>query len=397
MRWGKRSVGKLLALVAVVVGLGCSPAAGTAPAAGAGAPASQPAAAAPPSGGASAAGPAASAPAAPASAPAAAAPAQASAPPAATKLLVGAQGRPDQAHLQLGIDGGHFVRQGIDVELVQINTGAEMVPALATNQIQVGNGAPSSALYNAFNRGINIRIVADYAHVGTGGDTTLAMLVRKEPWDTGAVRSLRDLSGRTMALAAPPGQLADLFYTRALEKEGISGAGVNVEYMPFPDIIGALGSARADGGMLTEPFVTQVVQQGLAEVLYPAGAVIPDAILSVLQYSPQFAAEQPDLATRFMVAYLQGVRDHYDAFHLKQNRDAAIEHLVKALPIKDPRVWESYPPQYVDLNGKVNVDDLKDSAAFYARQGTLEGSVPDIEKYVDPQFAEAAVRQIGRR
>jgi hypothetical protein len=70
-------------------------------------------------------------------------------------------------------------------------------------------------------------------------------------------------------------------------------------------------------------------------LLYPVGAVIPGALLSVLQYSPQFAAEQSDAATRFMVGYLQGVRDYTDAFVLGKDRDAAIDTLLQSLSPKD--------------------------------------------------------------
>ena len=66
--------------------------------------------------------------------------------------------------------------------------------------------------------------------------------------------------------------------------------------------------------MLTEPLVTDSVQKGLVSILYTAGALRPGTYLSVLQYSPEFAHNSSDVATRFMQAYLQGVRDYYDAF-----------------------------------------------------------------------------------
>jgi NitT/TauT family transport system substrate-binding protein len=365
--------------------------------------ASAPAKPAAPAGGASTG----AAPAAPttAAAPAASAPTSApapaaqAAPPPRVALRVAVQGRPDQAHLQLALDRGYLAAQGLDVETVQITSGAEMVPALATNQIQVGNGAPSAALYNALNRGVDIRIVADYVHVGPPTDTVLAILVRRDLWDSGAVRSLADLKGgRTFVAGTVPGTVSDFLYNRALAKEGISGDDIKVEFMPIPDIYAALGNARADAGTLTEPLTTQAVQQGIATVLYPAGAVIPGALLSVLQYSPQFAAEQPDAATRFMVGYLQGVRDYHDAFVLGKDRDAAIDTLLQSLSPKDRRMWETAHPATIDLNGVVNVDDLKDSAAFYTARGDVTGGMaPDVTKYVDTRFAEAAVQILGRR
>ncbi len=318
-------------------------------------------------------------------------------PPARVAVRVAVQGRPDQAHLQLALDRGYFAAQGLDVETVHITSGAEMVPALATNQIQVGNGAPSAALYNAMSRGVDIRIVADYAHVGPPTDTTLAILVRKDLWDAGSVRSLTDLRGRTFAAGTVPGTVSDLLLDRALAMEGIGRDGIQVQYMPIPDILAALANARVDGGTLTEPLATQAVQQGIAVVLYPAGAVIPGAILSVLQYSSQFAIEQPDAAIRFMIGYLQGVRDYYDAFVLRRNREAAIDTLVRSLSPKDPRIWESYHPTTIDLNGMVDLDALRDAAEYYLQKGMFTGPIPDFTKFVDMQFADAAVHILGRR
>ena len=60
-------------------------------------------------------------------------------------------------------------------------------------------------------------------------------------------------------------------------------------------------------------------------------------------------------------------------------------------------MWETAHPATTDLNGIIDVNDLKDSAAFYAQRGDLTGGVPDFAKYVDPRFAEAAVQILGRR
>ncbi|HEY7066582.1 MAG TPA: ABC transporter substrate-binding protein [Chloroflexota bacterium] len=227
----------------------------------------KPAAAPPPA----AAAPAAAPPATPASAAAAPAP-----PPERVALKLAVQGRPDQAHVQLALDRGYFTAQGLDVETVNISSGAEMVPALATNQIQVGNGAPSAALFNAMTRGLDIRLVADYAHAGPPDDTVHAIVVRKELWDSGAVRGLADLkSGRVFGGTSVPGTLSDRLFYKSLAKEGANADGIQIEYMPIPDIYAGLGNGRLDAGTLTEPLTTQAVQQNIATVLYPVGDSVP--------------------------------------------------------------------------------------------------------------------------
>jgi NitT/TauT family transport system substrate-binding protein len=97
------------------------------------------------------------------------------------------------------------------------------------------------------------------------------------------------------------------------------------------------------------------------------------------------------------VAYLKGARDYYDAFYRNQDRAAVIELLTKYLPVKDPTLWEAATPGHTDLNGHVNVADLKRQAAFFKEQGTLSGPVPDLDKYVTAAFADGAVKIIGPR
>ena len=80
-----------------------------------------------------------------------------------------------------------------------------------------------------------------------------------------------------------------------------------------------------------------------------------------------------------MVAFLKGARDYYDAFFLGEDKDAAIAILTKYLPVKDPKLWET-SRQYTDLNGHVNVADLKLQAAFQKAHGNVTGAVPDISK-----------------
>jgi NitT/TauT family transport system substrate-binding protein len=117
----------------------------------------------------------------------------------------------------------------------------------------------------------------------------------------------------------------------------------------------------------------------------------------VLQYSSQFATEQPDAATRFMVGYLKGVRDYTDAFVYQKDRDAAIDTLLQSLSPKDRRMWETAHYMTIDQNGVVNVDDLRDSAEFYLQRGDFPGPVPDFAKFIDMRFADAAAQILGRR
>src|SRR5262249_43956734 len=116
-------------------------------------------------------------------------------------VKVGVTGRPDQAAVELAYRRGHFAAQGIEVQLVPGGSSAQdYIAALASNQIQVAAGSPSAGMVNALNRGIDLRIVADWARVGDAKDNAIALVVRTDLLDSGAVKSAADLKGKSIAV-----------------------------------------------------------------------------------------------------------------------------------------------------------------------------------------------------
>lgn len=313
-----------------------------------------------------------------------------------TVVKLGMVGRPDIAAFVLAIQRGYFEREGIEIEAVMATSGQEFPAQLATNQIQVASGVPNAALFNALNRGIDIRIVADEAHIADASDRTVSIVVRADLMESGAVKGPADLKGRTYAPGPVSGQYPDVLFHKLFERGGFTEAEANAVHLTFPDALAALASKRVDAAFLIEPLVRQAEDRRIAHVLVTAGAIDPGAQTSILQYSAAFA-QQSAAATGFMVAYLEGVRDYYDAIFLKKNRDDAIAILIAQTPLKDPKIWQEDMFRHTDLNGRINLADLKSQAAFYQQQGTLTGAIPDIDKYVDLSFAEAAVKRIGAR
>jgi len=311
------------------------------------------------------------------------------------KVVLGVSGRPDQADLELALKRGYFEKQGIDIETVQANTGQEMVPSLAANQLQVASGSPNAGLFNALNRGIDIRLVADFAHVGPKGDQTVSVMAREDLMEQSAIKSPADLKGRSVARGPGSGQITDMLFDTLFRQYGFTMTDVTMRDLTFADSLAAMGSKTLDAAFQVEPLVTTAVRRKIARVLVDGGSIIPGSELSIVYYSPEFARNK-DAATKFMVAYLQGVRDYYDAFFLGKGKDAAIALLVQSLPVKDPSLWET-SRQYTDQNGRMNIDDVKRQAAFYRAEGLVSGPVSDIDKHLETGFAEAAVKILGAR
>ena len=96
---------------------------------------------------------------------------------------------------------GFLKAEGVEAELVVFDSSARMVAPLATGDVDIGSGAVGAGTYNALERGIRLRAVADKAR-NKGVYSYQALVVRKDLWDSGAVRSLKDLKGRKFAMTA---------------------------------------------------------------------------------------------------------------------------------------------------------------------------------------------------
>ena len=107
-------------------------------------------------------------------------------------------------------------------------------------------------------------------------------------------------------------------------------------------------------------------------------------------------AEKQDLARRFMVAYLEGVRDYVDGFFKGDaaKKAAVVKALVENTNIQDPAAFERMGMPAVNPNGKVNVESLRRDMELFRQIGLVQAPA-DLTKLVDHSFVEAAVKVLG--
>ena len=75
---------------------------------------------------------------------------------------------------------------------------AQQIAPLSSGSIDVACGAISAGLYNAISRDIPMKVVADKGR-NAPGYAYNSILVRKDLIDSGAVKTLADMKGRTLA------------------------------------------------------------------------------------------------------------------------------------------------------------------------------------------------------
>ena len=79
----------------------------------------------------------------------------------AAHAAVGALDRYSREPLIELVRRGYFREEGIDLDYVNFGSASEIVPAVATNQLEVGGISPNPATLNALSRGLGIKLVGD--------------------------------------------------------------------------------------------------------------------------------------------------------------------------------------------------------------------------------------------
>jgi len=291
---------------------------------------------------------------------------------------------------------GYLKQEGIEAQFTVFDSSARMVAPLATGEIDIGSGAINAGTYDAFERGITLRAVADKAR-NKGVYSYQALVVRKDLWDSGAVRSLKDLKGRKFAMTANGANEAAVM-AQSLAAVGLKSSELDMTLLSMPQQVAGYASKALEASILPEPFLSSAISQGTVVSLAPMSQLREDDVSGVVVFGDHFIKQRPDVARKVMRAYIRGLRDYVDA--LKDARLAGpdaqeiIDIMARYSTIKDKAVLARIIPHYVDPNGTVGVESLRKDWEFYKQSGLIRGDVT-VEQIIDTSFVDAALKDLG--
>ncbi|QRG07028.1 ABC transporter substrate-binding protein [Xanthobacter dioxanivorans] len=289
--------------------------------------------------------------------------------------------------LVVGVEKGFFKEYGVDVEPVYFRSGAEQIPALSTGTVDVILSSATASLFNAIASGVDMKIVADYISL-VPGTAPHGLLVREELMASGKVKTVADLKGRSIGVTAV-GVYTHQAAVRILKSAGLTEKDVRLVNMPYPDMVAALANGAIDAANMTEPFVTQAREMGVARLLLNHTEAFPNLQLGVTIYGPRLATRDRDLGERFMrglvksMQYMRGVLTD----PARTVEVAAI--MQKSLPVKDPKMYERMSWQLTTDGQKVNLPSLQEQLDFYAAQKLIP-KMPNLAAVTDTSFLERA-------
>lgn len=169
---------------------------------------------------------------------------------AASKVVVGYQ--TDALPSSVAIANGDFVKTtGTEIDFRRFNSGAEILAAIASGDVQVGY-VGSSPFAAAVSRGLDVKAF----HLATISGTDEALVVR----NGAGIEKPADLKGKK--LAAAPVSTDHYQLLAVLKQEKLSERDAQVFAIPQPDIVAAWNRGDLDGAFVWDPALTELKKTG---------------------------------------------------------------------------------------------------------------------------------------
>jgi ABC-type nitrate/sulfonate/bicarbonate transport system substrate-binding protein len=294
--------------------------------------------------------------------------------------------------IYIGLERGYYRELGLELQVETIPDPNTIGAMVNTNQLEVGGYGVNANPFLAAARGIGVKMVADKGQYRPGFGYA-ALLVRPDLMDSGAIRTLADLRGHTLAKLSVCDSM-DPPIQRVLDRYGLTRDDVQLTYLSFPDMNVALTNRAVDVAFQIEPLMTLAIERGIGRKLAGGEEVYPYQQVAALYYSPAFAS-RTDAAQRFMVAYVRALRDYNDAFGKGIGRAEVVQILAKHTTVKDVPLYDKLVPAGLDPDGRLNVQGIRDDLALFERLGCITGEVADVSQVVEEAFVNYAVSVLG--
>jgi NitT/TauT family transport system substrate-binding protein len=291
-------------------------------------------------------------------------------------------------------DRGYFREVGIDLHDEPFASGAQMTPLLASGQLDVGTTSIQAAFFNAVARGVRQRLVVDKGHQQRGTATSV-LAVRADLVPPSGILPLQEIRGRPIAVGSDPKAGGQGFLlARMLGTVGLTLDDVDWKIIPYRDMPDLVANRAVDGAVLVEPFYTLSIQRAPLVMWQNLSDHYDGHQTAAYVFSEQFITQRPDVARRWMVANLRGVRDYYEWQRRGQPADDLAELLARATGLSIGLVtraqWEHMNP-----DGYLNLAAIEADQRQLLEWGAIQQLVP-LDQVVDHQFVDYALEQLGR-
>ena len=290
---------------------------------------------------------------------------------------------------------GYFAEEGLDVKLTSFRAAGAMMAPLGSGELDVGAGSVTAGIFNANERAIPIRIVADKGR-NAPDQSYQSILLRSALADR--VKPSADFKGLRVAIPTIGSIGEQAVFNELMKAGGLTYADCEKVFIGIADQIPAFKNGAIDATVLSEPLASVTVSQGTTIRFAPVGKVYPFQQAAVVYYGAPFATKRPDVARRFMKAYIRGVRAYTDALVDGRIAGPTADEIIAAITrhslTKDAALIRNSVAAAVATDGQVNVDGLEKDLAFAKSLGLVPAQAT-VGGILDLSFAKAAAAELG--
>ncbi len=218
-----------------------------------------------------------------------------------TALSVGATFDDDISATLYGIANGVFARNGLDVHVEPLLSGAAGASAVAAGALPIAKSS-TIALVAAHAHGLPFVIIAPSV-VFTADRPTSALIVRKDS----TLKPGKDFNGKTLGVSS----LVDarvISIKAWIDQNGGDSSTMKFIEIPASSVLSAVDAGRIDATVVSNTQLGDAVQSGLFKQLGEPNAAIGKRYIVNTWYTTRaYLAQNPDIVHRFLSALLTSV------------------------------------------------------------------------------------------
>lgn len=308
--------------------------------------------------------------------------------PGRTKLRLGVAVSPmpelPNSVMWLAKDLGFYEREGLDVDVVEVQATPSILVAMRTGELDIGNLGPEDVVLLTATKQFELRAIH------SPGGRNFFMVASRD-----TVATVADLKGKTFGISRLGG--FDHTLTRdVLENKGISQQDLRLVAVGAPNVRAqALVGGRIDATTMSLATWLQIAGQARVKVLISPDDYFATApvISKVNAVTTRTLREKPDALLRFTAAIIKTAR------HFASDKPAWIEAVLRRRPDSSRKnlsdLWDTFQASWA-VNGTMNLWEYEKTAGFFYRGDDFRG-VPRIEtrEWADTRFVDTVLRDLG--